>query len=139
VPDDHEVIHDDDALLRRVRSQPAMVRQTGDRLRPSSAAFKPSTDGGGVSVDVRRLLPDRTDPTSVLAERPSDGLAEVRAATVRGCGLDVLHDPTEGNVAHANIVGLVRLSKSLQKRARRTLAEACVWVREPSGGEALGG
>lgn len=128
-----DIIGDGDALLRRVANRPNMVKREGDVVRPTSAVFNPAREDGGVSVDVRRLLADPSDPVSVLDSTPEHGLVELRAAVPRGLGLDldVVHAPEPGNPAHANIVGLPELQKAARKRASRELALACAWVRQP--------
>lgn len=124
-------IEDEDALLRRVANHPDMVKRGEGR--PTSAAFKPSERDGGLSVDVRRLLPDATDPTSVLDQYPEHGLVELRAAAPRELGLDVIHDPLPENYAHANIVPEAQMDRAAQRRAYRELARRCTaWVRLPA-------
>jgi hypothetical protein len=123
-----------DVLLRRVPDQPALWTTAEDgTIRPSSAAMKPAGEDGGLSVDVRRLLPDPRNPLSVLSELPSHGLAELRATQVRDQGLEVIHDPLPDNYAHANIVGFGEMSRSQAKRAQKELARAAAWVRMPAG------
>jgi hypothetical protein len=129
-------ILDDDALLRRVANRPNMVKAAGDVVRPTSAAFKPSSEDGGISVEVRRFLADPTDPFSVLAELPEHGLVELRAAEPRTLGLTVDHDPLEHSPSHANINGLPGLEKPEARRVARQLALASVWVRQPGLGDA---
>ena len=125
-------IEDEDALLRRVANKPDMVKRDGQAVRPTSAVFKPASEDGGISVDVRKLLVDPTEPLSVLTETPEHGLVELRARVPRANQLDVVHTPQAGNPAHADIVNLGDLSRPLQKRARRELALASVWVRQPA-------
>jgi hypothetical protein len=124
-------IGDGEALLRRIANKPNMLKRDGDVVRPTSAAFKPAGSDGGVSVDVRSLLPDPGVPTSVLALFPGQGLVELSARGVRERALDVVHAPLSDNDAHANIIGWDRMSKPDQKRAQRELALAAAWVRQP--------
>lgn len=127
-----EKIDDADWLLRRIPDQQErMWTRAGGVLRPSSAALKPAQLDGGLSVDVRRLLPDPAAPASVLGDRHGDGLIEFRAAYPRAAGLDVLHSPLPDRYAHADVVGFQRLAKPAEKRFRRELAKAAVWVQQP--------
>ena len=126
-------IKDDDALLRRVANKPNMFKHEGAVVRPSSAAFKPAGQDGGISVDVRRLLPDPSDPLSPLEGLPEHGLVELRATVPRANGHDVVHAPLKDNDAHANIFPAAGLGKADQRRAQREMALASVWIRQPSG------
>lgn len=128
-----EAIGDGDWLLRRVPDQPErMWTRKAGVLRPSSAALKPSSIDGGLSVDVRRLLEDPSAPTSALEDRVDDGLVEFRAAEPRAAGLDVQHAPLPDRFSHANVVGFDGLAKVDEKRFRRELAKHAAWVQEPA-------
>lgn len=128
-----EPIADEDWLLRRIPDQPErMWTRKGGVLRPSSAALKPSSEDSGLSVDVRRLLPDPADPASVLSNREDDGLVEFQAATPRSAGLDAIHTPLADRYSHADVVGFHLLEKAAAKRFRRDLAKAAVWVKQPA-------
>lgn len=124
-------IEDEDALLRRVANRPNMVKQDGGVFRPTSAAFKGAKADGGLSVDVRRLLPDPTRPETAVDAFPEHGLVELRAGSVRELDLEVLHDPIAENYAHGNIFPTDGMSRAAQGRACRELALKCVWVRQP--------
>jgi len=128
-----ESIADEDWLLRRILDQPErMWTRKGGVLRPSSAALKPSSGDQGLSVDVRRLLVDPADPASALGDREADGLVEFQAATPRAAGLDVIHTPLPDRYSHGDVVGFERLEKVVEKRFRRELAKAVVWVKQPA-------
>lgn len=129
-----ELIADDDALLRRVKDHPGALWILDDngRKRPTSGAMKPATTDGGVSVDVRRLLDDPTEPLSSLEGDLDAGLVEFRASVPRLLGLAVEHMPIAANPAHANVFGFEKLSRSKSQRVRKTLAERAVWVKEPA-------
>ena len=109
-----------------------MVKRKGDIVRPTSVVFKAHSDDQGISVDVRRLLPDSGDPLSVLADLPNHGLVELRAGVPRVLGLTVDADALPENPAHANINGMGGLEKPEAKRLARELALASVWIRQPS-------
>lgn len=134
-----EAIADEDWLLRRIPDQPEqMWTRKGGLLRPSSAALKPSSVDQGLSVDVRRLLPDPAAPTTVLEDRHDDGLAEFQAAMPRAAGLDAVHTPLPRRYSHADVVGFERLEKPVAMRFRRELAKAAVWVKQPGSAVAAG-
>lgn len=129
-----EPIDDGDALLRRIPDRPAQWTKRPDgTARPTSAAMKPHSEGGGLSVDVRRLLPDPANPLAVLEGVPGLGLAEFQAAVPRANGLQVEHTPLEENDAHADIRGFEAMSRKEAKRAQKALAEAAAWIRMPAG------
>jgi hypothetical protein len=125
-------IDDEDCLLRRVANRPDLVKRDGGVVRPSSVAFRPAGEDDKISVEVRRLLENPSDPLSTLADYPDHGLVEFRAGVPRGLGLDVEHDPLPGNNAHGNIVGLSGLARPERKRLFRELALHAVWVRQPA-------
>jgi len=115
-----EPIHDADALLRRIPDRPAQWTKRSDgTARPSSASMKPSSEDGGLSVDVRRLLDDPTDPTSVLNGLSGFGLVEFEAAVPRTNGLEVEHTPLSENHAHADIRGLKRCPRRMRSERRK--------------------
>ncbi len=133
-----EPIADDDWLLRRILDQPERMwtRQEDGALRPSSAAFKPAQVDGGLSVDVRRLLPDPSNPTSVLDDQHDSGLVEFNAAQARKASLDVVHTPLTERYSHADVVGFAGLAKPVAKRLQRELAKRAVWVKHPASAAA---
>ncbi len=130
-----ENIEDSDALLRRIPDRPEQLwtKRADGTTRPTSASMKPSSEDGRLSVDVRRLLPNPTDPTSVLGVEAGLGLAEFAAAVPRANGLEVELSPLEQNEAHADIRGFDVMSKKQAKRAQKALAEAAAWVQMPAG------
>lgn len=125
-------INDEDCLLRRVANRPDLVKRDGDIVRPSSVAFNPAREDGNISVEIRKLLEDPTQPLAVLSEFPEHGLVELRAEAPRGLGLEVVHDPLPDNEAHGNIIGLADMARAERKRLTRELALRAVWIREPA-------
>jgi len=128
-------IEDDDALLRRIPDQnPQMWITRNGVTRPTSAAMNPSSDDGGLSVDVRRLLADPTQPLSVIAGLPSHGLVEFHAKLPRDLGLDVEHQPLPQRPSHANVVRFPEDDKA-RHRVRQRLAKSSrlAWVQMPAG------
>jgi len=128
-----EEIVDEDALLRRIPDQRGnMWTRKNGRLRPSSAALKPSDSAAGLSVNVRRLLPNPSDPASALGKRMDDGLVEFPAAVPRAAGLDVMHAPLPDRYSRANVIGWAQLDKPAAKRIQRELALRAAWVKHPA-------
>lgn len=130
-----EHIDDGDALLRRIPDRPKELwtRRADGTARPTSASMKPSSEDSGLSVDVRRLLPDPAVPTSVFGGASGLGLAEFAAVVPRTNGLEVEHSPLDGNRAHADIRGFDAMSRKEAKRAQKALAESAAWIQMPAG------
>jgi hypothetical protein len=128
-----EPIADEDWLLRRIPDQPEQMwtRKRGV-LRPSSAALKPAGENRGMSVDVRRLLDDPSNPASALSDRQHDGLVEFQAAIPRQAGLDVAHTPLPERYSHADVLGFEKLAPAQSLRFRRELARQAAWVKLPA-------
>ncbi|MGH8902784.1 MAG: hypothetical protein ACRDYA_14185 [Egibacteraceae bacterium] len=94
--------------------------------RPSSAAFDDDRDGGAMSVLIAdQILACGDSIDRGLAGHEDFGITMLTAAFVRGLGLDVRHDPTPDEPAHALVVG--RKSKTI----RRAMAKHAVCVRRP--------
>lgn len=128
-----EEVAADDALLRRIPDKPDMWTD-GEVVRPSSAAMKPADADGGLSVSIRRLLDDPAEPLSALDGQPDGyGLTEIHARDAFDLELDVEHAPLPEDIAHANICGFDRFTKSRAKRLQKELALAAVWIRMPEG------
>ncbi len=109
-----------------------MWTRKGGSVRPTSASLQPSEEDAGLSVDVRRLIPDPAEPTSVLGDHPLHGLVEFTAGLVRQLDLEVEHVPLPGRYSHANVIGFPSgTAESL--RVRRNLATKAVWVQMPPG------
>jgi hypothetical protein len=125
-------IADEDWLLRRVANRPDLIKRDGDAVRPSSVAFRPAGQDGKISVDIRNLLEDPSDPVAVLEDHPDHGLVELRAGVPRSLGMEVEHDPLPDNNAHGNIVGVDALARAERKRVSRELALRAVWIRQPA-------
>jgi len=131
--DDDPSIPDADALYRRLSdSSPSMVaydQETGERLRPSSGAFKPDPDG--VSVYRRSRLEEDGLSGQDVARHPWNLVASVDVGEVRSIALGVRDDPWPSDIdeaehprnrAHALITGLERLGKNGSAGASRSLS-----------------
>lgn len=112
-------INDNDRLLRRVIfTDPNYVKPDGSI---SSFAFTLRRDENGLSVDIERL----TSYERAIQDRTKYRLYALKAEIPRNLGLECIHDPVEGNDAHALIKG--KITKSISKR----LARAVEKVRYP--------
>lgn len=115
-----EPIHDADALLRRIPDRPAQWTKRSDgTARPSSASMKPSSEDGSLSVNVRRLLDDPTDPTSVLNGLSGFGLAEFEAAVPRTNGLEVEHTRSPRTTPTPTFADLKRCPRRMRSERRK--------------------
>ncbi len=110
-----EPVLDTDDLLRRVIfTNPSYVRP--DQT-VTSFAFRPRQNETGLSVDIFRL----TTYQKSIKDRFNYRLYSLKAINVRKIGLDCIHNPIEGNYAHALIIGNITngVSKKLSISAHR--------------------
>jgi hypothetical protein len=118
-------------LFRRISENylvPAPDAPGGRRI--SSAAFSPSSDGSGVSVNIEDEMQRRgISPADLLALPPNAvGVAFVSAAQVRAEQLDVNRQPLPDDPSHGNITGNVTGAK----RKRLARAAQAQWAVAPS-------
>ena len=118
-------IDDDDRLWRRIPKHHVIFDENTNRYRPTSNAFRDSSDHP-VSVYVERIvLQTGRTAADVLAPWPGYSLVSLTAGTVRKEGLEVrveLDPAFPGEPAHAVLVG----NKS--RAVCRRLANAAEWV-----------
>jgi hypothetical protein len=88
------LVRDDDSVLRRIPNKPSHIKNDGTI---SSANFI----GPDTSVNIERL----TTIEKTMASYEKFGLVRLLTAHIRELGEDVIHDPVEGNYAHAIIPG----------------------------------
>jgi hypothetical protein len=108
-------INDEDLLLRRVPfTDPNYIREDGSI---TSFAFTLKKNEDGLSVDIDTLT---THDKSVL-DRTKFRLYGLKAGVPREAGLACVHDPVEGNYAHALIKGAFTksVSRMLASKAGR--------------------
>jgi hypothetical protein len=118
-------VGDDEVLLRRF-AQCHLIEEKFGVFRVSSAGFASSSDGSGMSVDLKSELERQGLPvTHVLTSFPNQGLAQILASDVRQLELQVIRTPLPDNTAHANVVG--SFTKSIQKK----LAAKAVIIQMP--------
>lgn len=105
------LISDDDFVLRRVPTfLPNYIKSDGS---VSSLAFSKKRDEDGLSVDLERL----TTPETTIMDKSKFRLRRINVGMVKNeinDGLDVVHDPVDGNLAHSLITGNITGSKQKQ-------------------------
>lgn len=114
-----EEITDEDQLLRRVVfPHPNYIKPDGT---VTSFAFSLRQGEDGISVDVERL----TTLAFAIQDASRYRLYGVKAEVPRALGLFCIHDPVEGNPAHALIKGDITksVSRKLARAAERVLQE----------------
>jgi hypothetical protein len=125
-PNDDPTIPDDAVLWRRIHKNQAAYDKNLGRKRPSSEAFKDSSDGTPMSVILAEVvLESGRKPEDIVRGSQDHGLASLPASTVRENGLGILKAPTPEEPAHAEVLG----DKS--KKISRELAKRCEWVIMP--------
>jgi hypothetical protein len=107
-------VADEDRLYRRIA--PGWVKPDGTLA--SVAYMRSGRPDSEVSVDLARLT--TTEQTLARAPRPGFGLGALAASLPRSLGLEVRHDPVEGNAAHAVIAGNASV-ENCRRLARATL------------------
>jgi hypothetical protein len=130
-PGDDSTISNADLLYRRIsNSSPNMIAvdlETGER-RPSTAAFKPDSDG--ISVYRDSLMKEEGVSVADLVVRTGNLIVSLTVADVRSIHLGVrddrwpidVPDPEHPrNAAHSLIIGAETLGKHDQKRRLRQL------------------
>lgn len=116
-------ITNEDFLLRRfpISDEPKYVvfwkfNAKGQKI-PSSAAFKTKPNEDGLSVDVAVL----TKPEQTAGNINEFGVAQLSASTPIELGYNCVHDPQEGNIAHALILGDTNpIAKKLSRAVTQT-------------------
>jgi hypothetical protein len=103
-------ISDDDYVFRRVPINPSYIKPDGSI---TSYAFCKKRDEDGLSVDLERL----TTPEITIMDKTRFKLRCINVGDVRNKindGLNVVHDPVDGNLAHSLITGNITGSKQKQ-------------------------
>ncbi|HLT72939.1 MAG TPA: hypothetical protein VKZ75_09820 [Cyclobacteriaceae bacterium] len=102
-----QVLDIDDLLRRVIYVHPNYVRP--DQT-VTSFAFTPRKINGiaeeGLSVDISRF----TTYEASIKDRARYRLYSIQAGQVRNIGLNCIHDPVDGNYAHALIIGEIKRS-----------------------------
>ncbi len=128
-----EPVDDSVRLFRRITKhhlKPAPDELLGVRV--ASTAFQPSSQDGGISINLEDTMIKCEITVEDLMDLPPDalGLSHVTAGQVRApaIGKDVARDQLPDDPSHGNIVGPDSLGR---QRALARLATA-QWVIEPS-------
>lgn len=108
-----DIGEDDQLYRRRAKSQITDVRV-------NSGAYSRKTPWE-ISVDLARL----TTQELALESKPEFGLGALTVADVRRLGLEVRHDPTDGNPAHCLIIG------SYSHKAAKDMARLTRIIKSP--------
>jgi len=100
-------ISDEDNVLRRVPINPSYIKPDGTF---SSLTYRKRKGEDGISVDLEHLTTH-----SISINNPTlFKLIRINVGVIRKTindGLNVVHDPIEGNIAHSLIVGEVNRKK----------------------------
>ena len=130
-PYDEPEIQGDDRIIRRIAEHHLTPDKNFGDTRVSSQAFKPSSDGSGLSVDIEKLiLADGKDAKEWLITPPFIGAVSFQASTARNFGLKIGYDPIKDhptlpdNPYHGAVWGPDpkphRISDGLQKKMLRS-------------------
>lgn len=104
------LISEDDNVLRRVPINPSYIKPDGTI---TSYAFCKKRDNDGLTVDLESL----TTPANTIQDKSRFRLRRINAGVIKNDindGLDVVHDPIEGNFAHCLIMGNITGAKQKQ-------------------------
>lgn len=113
-------------LWRWIHPKQFVLDENLKRMRPSSAAFKDSSDGTPMSVDRAKVLAAiGRDEYSILRNFPGEALAAFTARLARRLNQGVEPNPLLENPAHTYIFG------DKPKGTVRAFAKNSVWVVEP--------
>jgi hypothetical protein len=126
---DHADIAATDRLIRRISSQYVVEKNGVQRL--SSLAFKGSSDGSGMSVDIEKLIIEMgNDVVNFTSSSHFIGSVVFVAGPVRDEGFAVGYDPIDpDNMAHGEIWDPQTKAES------RKLAALANWLVEIPGVE----
>lgn len=119
-------VSDCSEFWRRIHPKQIIFDQSLGKIRPSSAAFKDSTDGTPMSVLSAKLVSrSGRDEFSVLRPFPAEALAAFTAGFARRQQQGIELAPVESEPAHAHVFG------SKEKRVRNEFAKRSIWAVEP--------
>ena len=116
VPHDHPGIDPNDGILRRVTPYHYVPDPKTGGQRLSTMAFQASTgDGGGMSVDLQRLIEEAgLDAKVYVVSPPYIGAVRFTCGALRSEGFNVGYDPEPENLYHGEVWGV--FSKAKQRR-----------------------
>jgi hypothetical protein len=140
-PYDEPAISGDDRIIRRINPKFHVVQDKNfNDTRISTQAFKPSNDGGGLSVDIEKLIvADGKNPKEWVITGPFTGAVSFRASDARSLGLKVGFDPIKGhatlpdNPYHGAVWGPDPKPHRISEGLQRKLLRASTWYVEIAG------
>lgn len=113
-------------IWRRIHPTFIIFDSNLGRHRPSSQAFKDSSDGTPMSVLIGRIVSHSSrDEFSVLRSFPAEALSAFTARFARSQGQGVESAPVAEEPAHAYVFG------SKRKKIQAEFAKRAIWVVEP--------
>lgn len=140
-PYDEPEIQGADSIVRRVNPKWHLTEDNnfGD-MRVSTQAFKPSSDGSGLSVDIEKLIvADGKDPMKWVITGPFAGAVSFQASAARALGLKIGYDPIKGhptlpdNPYHGAVWGPDPKPHRISEGLQRKLLRSSTWYVEIPG------
>lgn len=137
LPHDHDELHSNDIVIRRIADKQIANYPNGVR-RISSLAFKTfHSPSEGMSVDLERFIrEDGLDPRKYVTTPRWFGSLQLRVGDVREKALLVGYDPTPDNPYHGQIWNAQgKPTRGEQKAQERALRAISSWYVEIPGVE----
>ena len=129
-PHDHEEIAAADFLIRRIDPKLHVVQDDNLNCRRlSSKAFSPSSEeGGGMSVDIEKLIKDDgLDPATFVTSPKYLGSIRFTAEACRAANLLVGYDPLTENPYHGEVWG-ERKPNRFSRTQQKAICAASTWL-----------
>ena len=108
-------------LLRRLPPYQPLQPLIDGRVRPSSAAFSPSSAGGGISFNREATLRQHGRPLWEGCPEETWAVAAIKVRDLVGLGLEVRLTPPPPH--HAEAFGIAAKGPAQEKRIRKRIAE----------------
>ena len=123
IPHDHEDIHAQDGIIRRIPEQHIVIDEKIGGKRISSMAFRCSSGAnGGMSVDLQQQIEEAgIDAREFVTSPQWMGSVRFFAGQLRTEGLLVGYDPIETNPYHGEVWG------NFSRRMQIRLQQLCEW------------
>jgi hypothetical protein len=127
LPHDHPEIFSNDVLIRGISGQHIYVDKRGNK-RIASIAFQCSTDGTGMSVDIKKSIEEAgDDPATFVMAKPFLCSVQFNAGDLRREGHQVGYMPLSHNPHHGAVWGIHTKGQS------RRLLRLAVWFVKDNG------
>jgi hypothetical protein len=105
IPHDHEEIHDEDFVIRRVSEKQIVPDKNTGRRRISTLLYK-DQDNNGLSIDLKKLIESKDlDPKKYVTTPRWIGSVLLPVQGVRHLGCKVGFNPLDDNPYHGEIWG----------------------------------